>query len=101
MYIGRQYRIIHLKCTLTRAVDKSVHIRHILNDKTFNLSVEIDHSTPKRSTKIFYISTSKMRRRSMSAVCRNLEEYSASENTQPQDPTTMQRHIHKALITWM
>jgi hypothetical protein len=37
----------------------------------------------------------------MSVVLRNLEEYSASENTQPQDPTMMQQHIHKALITSM
>jgi len=34
----------------------------------------------------------------MSVVRRNLEEYNASENTQAQDPTTVQRHIHKALI---
>jgi hypothetical protein len=31
----------------------------------------------------------------MGVVRRNLEEYSASENTQPQDPTTMQQHIHR------
>jgi hypothetical protein len=37
----------------------------------------------------------------MSVVRRNLEEYNASENTSPQDPTTVQRHIHKALITSM
>jgi hypothetical protein len=37
----------------------------------------------------------------MSVVRRNLEEKSASENTQPQDPTTVQRHIHKTLITSM
>lgn len=44
---------------MTRAVDKLVHILHILSDKTFNLSGEIHHSTPKQSTKIFHISTSK------------------------------------------
>jgi hypothetical protein len=37
----------------------------------------------------------------MSVVRRNLEEYSASENTQAQDPTTEKRHIHKALIISM
>jgi hypothetical protein len=37
----------------------------------------------------------------MSVVHRNLEEHSASENTQPQDPTIVQRHINNAFITSM
>jgi hypothetical protein len=68
-------------------------------NKAFNLSVQKHHSTQK-STKMFYISTTKMTT-SMSVLHRNLEEYSASENTQPQDSTTVQRHINKALITSM
>lgn len=41
---------------MTRDVDKLVHILHILNNQTFNLSVGI---LPKKSIKLFYISTSK------------------------------------------
>jgi hypothetical protein len=38
---------------------------------------------------------------SMNVVHRNLEEYGASEKIQPQDSTTMQQRINKALITSM